>query len=283
MKTSDRRGCVDLHIHTVHSDGADTPEEIVRRAVAIGLKTISITDHDTIAGVEETIRLAEAYSLEVVSGVELSASDGSSDIHILGYFFDYSDPALAEELVRFRSARLERAKKMLEKLKEMNIDLPVEKVLDIANRGAVGRPHIAGALLDMGYVDTFEDAFRKYIGHHSPAYVPKLRLEPARAFELIRKSGGVAAMAHPGTVQRDDLIPGFVEQGMQALEVWHPQHDRGSVRYYLELAKRYGLAVTGGSDTHGARAGNSVVGSERVPASVVDGLRELKERNRGWS
>ena len=278
MKNLDRHGCVDLHIHTVHSDGADTPKQVVERAVSLGLTAISITDHDSVAGVGETIALASGTPLEVIPGVELSATDGSSDIHILGYFMDYGDETFASELNRFRDARLERAKKILAKLKDMNIDLPVDKVLDIANRSAIGRPHIAEALLDLGYVDTFEEAFRKYIGHRSPAYVPKLMLEPQAAFDLIRRYKGIAAMAHPGTVQRDDLIPVFVEQGMQALEVWHPQHDRGTVRYYIEIAKRYGLAVTGGSDTHGPRAGGSSVGSERVPASIVEGLRELREK-----
>jgi predicted metal-dependent phosphoesterase TrpH len=279
MDRTDRRGCVDLHIHTVHSDGVDTPAQVVERALDLGLAAISVTDHDTVSGISETVSLAKGTSLEVIPGVELSATDGTSDIHILGYFVDYSDTSFIAELNRFKNARLERAKKILGKLKEMNIDLPVDRVLDIANRSAIGRPHIAEALLDQGYVDTFEEAFRKYIGHRSPAYVPKLVLEPRQAFDLIRSVGGIAAMAHPGTVQRDDLIPVFVEQGMQALEVWHPQHDRGSVRYYMEIAKRYGIAVTGGSDTHGPRVGGSTVGSERVPASVADSLRELTERS----
>jgi predicted metal-dependent phosphoesterase TrpH len=251
-----------------------SPREVVRISSERGLRAIAVTDHDSVAGVKEAIEEGERCGIEVVSGVELSVSDGMSDVHILGYFVDHTDEAFRRELEHFRVARFERVKKILGKLRDLEIDIELESVLKIADNGSLGRPHVAEALLDSGYVDTFEEAFRRYIGHRSPAYVPKMLLSSKDAFKLIESAGGVSVLAHPGTVQRDDLIPEFVELGMEGIEVWHPKHDRGTVRYYMELAKRYGLVVTGGSDSHGPRTAHAGIGSERVPYSVLVSLRQ---------
>ena len=267
-------GHIDLHVHSNWSDGTLTPREIVLLAKEKGLRAVAVTDHDSVGGVQEATSVGAEVGVEVISGVELSVSDGVSDIHVLGYFVDHSDEHFVSELERFKAARLERVKKILAKLKQLAVDIELESVLKIADNGALGRPHVAEALLDSGYVDTFEEAFRRYIGHRSPAYVPKLLLSPADAFRLVERAGGISALAHPGTVQRDDLIPEFVELGMKAIEVWHPKHDRGAVKYYMEMARRYGLAVTGGSDSHGLRTASASVGSVRVPYSVVVSLRQ---------
>jgi predicted metal-dependent phosphoesterase TrpH len=267
-------GYIDLHIHSNCSDSPLSPEEIVRLAEEKGLRAIAVTDHDSVAGVKEATEKGAEVGIEVVSGVELSVSDGASDIHILGYFVDYTDEDFRNELERFKKARLERVKKILAKLKDLEVDIELESVLKIAENGSLGRPHVAEALLNSGYVDTFEEAFRRYIGHRSPAYVPKMLLFPKDAFRIVEKAGGISVLAHPGTVQRDDLIPEFVELGMKGIEVWHPKHDRGTVRYYMELAKRYGLVVTGGSDSHGFRTANACIGSERVPYSVLVSLKQ---------
>jgi hypothetical protein len=273
-KDSPTLGNIDLHIHSNCSDSTLTPQEIVRLAKEKGLRAVAVTDHDSVSGVQDAMSVGAELGVEVISGVELSVSDGVSDIHILGYFVDHSDEFFLSELERFKAARLERVKKILAKLKQLEVDIELESVLEIAENGALGRPHVAEALLDSGYVDTFEEAFRRYIGHRSPAYVPKLLLSPGDAFRLVEKAGGISALAHPGTVQRDDLIPEFVELGMKAIEVWHPKHDRGAVKYYMELARRYGLAVTGGSDSHGLRTASASVGSERVPYSILISLRQ---------
>ncbi|UCF78717.1 MAG: PHP domain-containing protein [Candidatus Eiseniibacteriota bacterium] len=277
-KASDS-GYIDLHIHSSCSDSPLSPREVVRIASEKGLRAVAVTDHDSVAGVEEAIDEAAEYGIEVVSGVELSVSDGLSDIHILGYFVDHADEVFQRELEKFRVARFERVKKILAKLKELEVDIDLESVLKIADNGSIGRPHVAEALLDSGYVDTFEEAFRRYIGHRSPAYVPKMLLSSSDAFRLIERAGGVSVLAHPGTVQRDDLIPEFVELGMAGIEVWHPKHDRGTVRYYMELARRHGLVVTGGSDSHGSRTAHAGIGSERVPYSVLVSLREAAARS----
>jgi predicted metal-dependent phosphoesterase TrpH len=273
-KDGSTAGHIDLHIHSNWSDSTLTPREIVANAKEKGLRAVAVTDHDSVGGVAEAMAVGVELEVEVISGVELSVSDGVSDIHVLGYFVDHSDEYFVSELERFKAARLERVKKILAKLKQLEVDIELESVLKIAENGALGRPHVAEALLDSGYVDTFEEAFRRYIGHRSPAYVPKLLLSPKDAFRLVEKAGGISALAHPGTVQRDDLIPEFVELGMKAIEVWHPKHDRGAVKYYMEIAKRYGLAVTGGSDSHGLRTTGASVGSERVPYSVLVSLKQ---------
>jgi len=274
QKKSQDSGYIDLHIHSNCSDSPLAPAEIVRLAEEKGLKAIAVTDHDSIAGVKEATEKGAEVGIEVVSGVELSVSDGASDIHILGYLVDYADEDFKNELERFKKARFERVKKILAKLKDLEVDIELESVLKIAENGSLGRPHVAEALLNSGYVDTFEEAFRRYIGHRSPAYVPKMLLSPGDAFRIVERAGGISVLAHPGTVQRDDLIPEFVELGMKGIEVWHPKHDRGSVRYYMELAKRYGLIVTGGSDFHGFRTANACIGSERVPYSVLISLKQ---------
>ena len=214
-KNTSHAGHIDLHIHSNCSDSPLSPREIVRIASEKGLRAIAVTDHDSVAGVGEAIEEGAKRGIEVISGVELSVSDGISDIHILGYFVDHTDEAFRRELEQFRLARLERVKKILAKLKDLEVDIELESVLKIADNGSIGRPHVAEALLDSGYVDTFEEAFRRYIGHRSPAYVPKMLLSSEDAFKLVERAGGVSVLAHPGTVQRDDLIPEFVELGMQ--------------------------------------------------------------------
>ncbi|MFH0778968.1 MAG: PHP domain-containing protein [Candidatus Eisenbacteria bacterium] len=278
LKKMAEGGYIDLHIHSNCSDSPLSPKEVVREAKERGMTAIAVTDHDSVAGVETAIGEGEKLCIEVVSGVELSVSDAASDIHVLGYFVDHTDPAFVSELERFKAARLERVKKILAKLKQLEVDIELDSVLKIAENGSIGRPHVAEALLASGYVDTFEEAFRRYIGHRSPAYVPKMLLTPNDAFRLIEKAGGVSVLAHPGTVQRDDLIPEFVQLGMKGIEVWHPKHDRGTVRYYMELAKRYGLIVTGGSDSHGSRTANARIGSERVPYSILVSLKQTAAR-----
>ncbi len=267
---------VDLHIHSIYSDSSSTPRDILEAARKRGLAAVSLTDHDSVSGVSSLIEIAEGTGIEIIPGVELSVTDARTDIHILGYFVDFRNEEFASELARFKAARLERAKAILLKLKDLKIELSIESVLEIAEMGAVGRPHIAEALLRKGFVGSFEEAFRRYIGHNSPAYVPKLVLEPKEAFDLIKRVGGVSVLAHPGTLMRDDLIPDFVTQGLDGIEAWHPKHDRDTTKYYREIAKRYGLVVTGGSDSHGAWAGNSEIGGCRVPFEVVEKLRERK-------
>jgi predicted metal-dependent phosphoesterase TrpH len=274
MSQTDER--VDLHVHTTCSDGDMTAEQMVIEARKMGLAGLAITDHDDVGGVEIAIETAGSSGFEVISGVELSTSDGKSDLHILGFLIDVRNENLLRYLGLFREARLQRGIKMVERLREMGVEIEVDSVLEIAGEGAVGRPHIAAALLKNGCVDSVEDAFRNYIGFHSPAYVPKYRLNPSEAFRVIAEAGGVGAVAHPGTSRRDELITDYITAGMRAIEVYHPKHNENDIARYERLADKMGLVATGGSDSHGTRNQRLHLGACTVPRSTIDKLRRAQ-------
>jgi len=266
---------VDLHMHSLHSDGEHRPAELVPMALAARVVAIALTDHDTLAGLPELHDAARDSDLEIVNGVELSSSAGSKDIHVLGYFVDPDDAALGAALERFRTGRRDRALGMIERLNALGVPLTVADVEPFVKGGAWGRPHVARALLENGHVATFDEAFRRFLGHHAPAFVPKPSLEPAEAIALIRAAGGAAVFAHPGTAGRDDLIEEFKEAGLAGIEVWHPKHSPQKVEGYRRLARELDLVATGGSDFHGATIGNVTIGMSDVPASA---LAELAAR-----
>jgi predicted metal-dependent phosphoesterase TrpH len=273
---SETEGHVDLHVHTNFSDGDMTPEEMVVEARKMGLAGIAITDHDEIGGVEVALEAAGSSGFEVVPGVELSTVEGKSDLHILGYLVDVHDENLLKYLQVFRDARRNRGIEMVKRLRTMGLDIEVDSVLEIAGDGAVGRPHIAAALLKNGCVGTLEEAFKNYIGFHSPAYVHKYQLKPSEAFSLIADAGGIGAVAHPGTSRRDDLIADFMASGMRAIEVYHPKHRENDIQRYGRLADKLGLVATGGSDSHGRRDGHLHLGACTVPLSKIEELQRAK-------
>jgi len=272
----DKSGQLDLHIHTTFSDGDMTPEEMVADALEAGLAGIAITDHDEVEGVRAAKEAAGDSGFLVIPGVELSTSDGKNDIHVLGYLVDIDSPELRKYLDIFRDARLKRGIHMVERLREMGVDIKVDSVLEIAGGGAVGRPHIAAALLQNGCVESAEEAFRKYIGFNSQAYVPKYQLKPSDAFRLIRDAGGVGSMSHPGTTRKDELITDFIACGMRALEVYHPKHSASETARYKRLAEKMGLVATGGSDSHGRRNARLHVGACTVPLSTLELLEAAR-------
>jgi len=271
----DDGGRVDLHVHTRYSDGDLTPEDLVHQALEGGVKAVAVTDHDTVMGVEPVRRAAEATELEIIAGVELSACVDSAEIHVLGFFLDVTNPRLLESLELFRQKRQERALEMVERLQRVGLQVRLDLILQLAGDGSVGRPHVAGALLEQGLIRTFDEAFYRYIGYNGPAYVPKYRLDPEEAFELIRGAGGVAGVAHPGTLNRDHLLPGFVACGMEALEVWHPRHDERRSERYRKFAREHRLAMVGGSDSHGGRTGLANFIPVPVTYTAVRALKDI--------
>ena len=271
-----KEGLVDLHVHTTFSDGDMTPEEMVEAAKNLGLAGIGIADHDEIDGAAVAVEAAGSSGFQVVPAVEMSTSDGKTDVHVLGYLIDLKNEKLRDFLQVFRDARLKRGLQMVERLRAMGMNVDPDQVLEIANGGSVGRPHVAEALLRGGFVGTYEEAFRKYIGFDSPAYVPKYQLKPDLAFSLIKEAGGVGVIAHPGTLRRDDLITDFVAWGMKGIEVYHPKHQAQLVEHYERLAEKMGLIVTGGSDSHGRRDGNLLLGQYTVPLSAIDALKKAR-------
>nr|WP_315988680.1 PHP domain-containing protein [Desulforamulus aquiferis] len=242
----------DLHIHTTASDGSDTPGEVVSRALRLGLKAIAISDHDTMEGIIPAQQAANGFNLEVLSGVEVNTYQKGNEIHVLGYLINPNNDEFISKLRELQGDRLDRIKKMLCKLKALNIFLELDRILEFSKGGSVGRPHVARAMQEKGYVSSAQEAFSKYIGAEKPAYIPREKLTPREAVELILRSGGVPVLAHPGLLKDSGpIIKSLLEVGLKGLEVWHLKHSPLMVQYYLEKAKKYNLVPTGGSDYHG--------------------------------
>ncbi len=263
-------GRVDLHMHTIHSDGTLTTRELMDRAHTVGLTTISITDHDNTGAISEALALSHEFGIEVIPGMELSASYGTYDIHILGYFFDHTNAALQEYLQLYRDERLKRAERIVEKLNDLNVPLSLDAVLDQAGNGSVGRPHIANALLEEGLTETYQEAFFKYLGFGKPAYEQKFRVSPREATELIASAGGLSFLAHPGNALDEKVLMEVIKQGVDGIEVVHPSHSPERMAFYRGIAQEYLLLTSGGSDFHGGRRndadifGKYVISEEEV-------------------
>jgi predicted metal-dependent phosphoesterase TrpH len=269
---------VDLHIHSSHSDGRQTPGEVVEHALKLGLKAISITDHDVVSGYNEAAACASGKDIEVVPGIELSASKRDDDIHLLGYLFRPDYQRLLEMIDRFRRIRFERGKKMVERLAKLDMTIDFEEVLETAGEAAIGRPHLAEAMVKHGFVSNYNQAFEKYLGLDGPVYVPKAKLTPAEAIDLLHEAGGVAVMAHPGLTERDDMIEELAAAGLDGLEVYHPTHNRVMRKKYRKISKRLGLFVSGGSDSHQRKGRYGEIGQENVPLECLDSMKEAWQK-----
>ncbi|SYZ73110.1 PHP protein [Candidatus Zixiibacteriota bacterium] len=277
-------GYIDLHIHTNYSDGVDSPAEILKIVRRKGLAAIAICDHDNLQGYLEAKGLLEEGDPELVPAVELSAGGKDDDIHILGYGFDPESSYINEALAEMRRKRNRRGRKMLLKLKEMGFDIPYDVVREIAGKSAIARPHVADALLKLGFIKRYETAFGKYIGHDGPAYVAKENITPKGAIDLIHRAGGLAILAHPGIGGADKYIEDFIELGLDGIEVYHPQHNRRLRDRYTEIAAKNHIIATGGSDYHGRSGRNSIIGAQRVPYELLMVMKEkLKSKTRGIS
>jgi len=267
-------GQVDLHVHTTASDGYYSPRQVVEMAVELGIRVLAIADHDSTDGVAEAQRAAEATSLEVIPAVEINAEFARTELHVLGYYVDYQSPWLQSVLGRLRDSRLARAQQMVRKLTAIGFPLAWGQVAEIAGEGsAIGRPHIAQAMLERGYVNSIEEAFLRYIGRGGPAYMERFKLTPAEAVRLIRKVGGVPVLAHPLGVM--DVIPDLVRVGLAGLEAYYSGYSAEETQFLLAQATRYRLLVTGGSDFHGGSVMPEIqLGSVDVPPSVVEELNK---------
>jgi predicted metal-dependent phosphoesterase TrpH len=267
----------DLHMHTTASDGTYTPEALVRAAKAKGLAAIAITDHDVTDGVEEGMRFGADIGLEVLAGVEINTDHGDTEIHVLGYAMDLSNPQMVETMDWLREGRMERARKMVEKLNALGYPLSWERVLEIAGPGAIGRPHIADALVEAGHVVSRKDAFARFLGNDGPAYAARARFDATDAIRLIRGAGGVPVVAHPAKIHDDSLIPGLVGAGLGGLEAYHSEHTPEQAEHYVRLANDLGLLWTGGSDFHGSMESRPLAGVT-VPYTQVEALKAAAKR-----
>ncbi|MEP0829173.1 MAG: PHP domain-containing protein [bacterium] len=275
-------GRIDLHIHTYYSDGLNSPVEILEIARSKKLRAFAICDHDNLQGYSEIRNLLRTDDPELISGVELSAGKGTDDIHLLGYFIDTDNPALTGTLADFREKRNRRGEIMLSKLKKMGVEVPLELVKEIAGNSAIGRPHVADALLRIGAVKSYEAAFGKYIGDKSPAYVPKENMSPAEAIALIHSAGGLAVLAHPGIGNVSRFIDDLVPLGLDGIEIYHPNHNSQHRTRYKKIAQQHNLLITGGSDFHGRDGKYGLIGSEPVGYDILESLKaRYNSRNRG--
>ncbi len=271
---------IDLHMHSTASDGSFPPEEVVDLAAKNGVEVISLTDHDSLAGIPTAAERAAKMGIRLIPGVELSVAEEGVDVHLLAYGFDPADKGLIEAVTRYRDSRRERARKILARLKGLGIRISLEEVEEVAQGGALGRPHVAEALMRNGYIETFNEAFQRYLGHHAPAYVAKQTVTLEEASTIVREAGGVLVLAHPGTLNRDQHIPAWSRRGLDGIEVWHAKHDAAAIAKYKGFAQMHGLLMTGGSDYHGERTPDISIGGVAVPLSILPPLEEALRQRR---
>ena len=269
---------VDLHCHSTISDGCERPEIVVRKAAAAGVRRLALTDHDGTGGLDEARATAATIDgMELIPGIELSAEEG---IHVLGYFISYEDAGLQATLARLQEGREGRAQQILDTLAGLGLPLDFIRVKRIAD-GAIGRPHVARAMLEKGYIQTFQEAFDRYLGKGCPAYVPSEKLTAAEAIGMINEAGGVASWAHPewpeGPVRyrpTEETLRQMVDAGLGGIETYYYEHDAAQVARFAGFASQFGLVPTGGSDYHGPEVRNVELGSVTVPDDIVDRLRD---------
>lgn len=248
---------IDLHLHTTASDGRSSPAALVQEAAAAGVRTMGVTDHDTLAGVPDVLAAARDRGVDVVAGIEITAVHDSRDVHVLGYFLDPAHAELEEFLTRMRGERRRRAAEIVAILERLGAPIDLSAIEAERGRGgkSLGRPLIAAALVAAGHVESIADAFERYLGDGRPAFVPRAGAVPAQVVEIIARAGGLSSLAHPGKLGLDPLVEGLAAAGLDAIEVYHPDHDEAAVDRYRRLADRYSLLVTGGSDYHGPGSG----------------------------
>jgi predicted metal-dependent phosphoesterase TrpH len=245
---------IDLHLHTTASDGRCTPEELVRTAFALGIRVLSVTDHDTRAGEAPARAAAKALGMEFISGIEITSVHEGKDVHVLAYGLPAHVPTLDSLLSGQRQRRVERAREIAGRLARLGVPIDDDALMASANSRsgkAIARPQIAQCLIAAGHVSSVAEAFERFLDERAPAYVPHHGVSPADVIALVAECGGVASLAHPGQMKKDHLIEELVDAGLPCLEAYHSSHDDATQRHYLEVARRFGLGVTGGSDFHG--------------------------------
>lgn len=266
----------DLHIHTNASDGALTPSEAVKLAFENNIQVIAITDHDSIEGIEEAIAVSNIYGIEVIPGIEINCEIDLEDIHILGYYINYKDARLSQILAYLMQCREKRTQKIIEALNEQGLYISLK---DVKKEGGkyIGRPHIAKVLLQYGYVKSVKEAFEKYLDRGCPAYVPRAKLSPYDVIGIIKNSGGVPVLAHPGLLKSYDVIPELIKAGLQGLEAYHTKHNFKQIGEIINIARRYNLIITGGSDFHDVSLSNTI-GNVAVSYDAIETLKSIIEK-----
>jgi predicted metal-dependent phosphoesterase TrpH len=277
-------GRTDLHTHTTASDGSFAPAELVAMAVAAGIAVLGITDHDTTAGLSRAHAAAAELGLTVVDGIELNCDEPHRHTDLLGYLMNVDDPEFQDLIAATREARVQRARIMVDKLRALGADITFDSVEQASAGGSVGRPHVAQALIDSGFVPNAAAAFRDYIGASGPAYADRLRLTPEEAIGVIRDAGGVPVLAHPvspasagpdeGVLRR--FLARLTDAGLGGVECYYPGYTPKTTRWLAALAGHFSLVPSGGSDFHGPRLPDRVLGTVPVPADTLARLRAAR-------
>jgi predicted metal-dependent phosphoesterase TrpH len=273
----------DLHTHSSHSDGVDSPERVVELAALAGLAGLALTDHDTGDGIARAVAAGEERGLEVVPGTEFSAEHDGSSVHVLGLWHDHTEPVLAAELARLRSEREDRARRIVARFADLGIPVTFERIAELAGAAPIGRPHIARAVVETGAVPDERTVFDRFLADDGPAYEPKFAVDPVRAVELLVAAGGVAVLAHPGLFGARDgrtelpvtLVEAMAEAGLAGIEAEHPDQSRASADRWEGVARRLGLIKTAGSDHHGGERGDRV-GVATTGREELERLRSLR-------
>ena len=272
---------IDLHIHSTASDGRLSPADIVSRAAERGLTVIALADHDTVDGIVPALTAAKAFpQLKVIPCVEISTDVSSGEVHVLGYFIDYTDPEFVARLERMRHSRRERAQGMIAKLRELGIRIEWQRVQEIAAAGTIGRPHIAQAMLEKGYITSIKEAFTKYISRDGPAYVEREKMTPVEAVELILKAKGLPVLAHPLTTSDpESMVIELKAAGLVGIEAYYNGYTADEINQLVSLADRHNLITSGGSDYHGLDdSTETVIGGTNTPIESAERLIALAEQ-----
>jgi predicted metal-dependent phosphoesterase TrpH len=275
---------IDLHTHSTASDGICSPTELLHKANEVGLQILALTDHDTTDGLEEAMQAAQTLHIDLIPGIEINADAGGGEVHVLGYFLEFWHPEFQAVLKILRDSRVRRGQRMVELLNEQGVNISWDRVREIA-KGSVGRPHVAEALREAGYVQTIGEAFDKYIGAGCYAYVQRYKLTPKDGVQLIASANGLPVIAHPIELPGLDVLrswlPDLCKAGMVGLEAYYGQYTREDERELLALAHEYHLIPTGGTDFHGPGIHPTPLGGRYVPFEAVESLRAEAAKRRG--
>jgi hypothetical protein len=270
----------DLHLHTHFSDGTFTPEELVERARNLGFAAIALTDHDTVEGCARAAAACAVAQMTFVPGAELTAEFEDTEVHIIGYLLETDNPVLLEKIGKFQNVRQNRIREMVAALNKLGLPLKAETVFALANCKSPGRPHVARALVKENLVSSLDAAFEKYLKKGRPAWVPKSKMSALEAIELIHQAGGLAVMAHPGLNRTDDVIPDIVAAGLDGIECFHTKHSTAMSDRYLQIADKYHLLITGGSDCHGFSKLKPLIGTVKLPYEHVEKLFAAQKKRK---